>query len=343
MTACMAPPWPSQRRAGAGGGMSERHSALARMRDRRLHREAEDCRNQAKPPLSARTPRYQADEERESPRRERPQRSSDFRESPEAGAKPWSPAWTPDSPHRHVDDPPQAAATAGDRFCSNSEQRRQVETPRGEQRHSRHDADIPHRQDFGSTFSVSSSSSSNRVRGPAEARAARAESRPKTSGGLVDDAGDDELPRNVKGADFRTLQEMIAGGIAEAESKASNMEGPLQAVDDNDEDLRRHREAFQRRKEEALQAKQKEREQARARRQKQWEEQQKRMQAELDREMQQEQEQREELKAVEKQCRKEMAAASRVQATFRGRRSRKGKTYTSPFVRPVLHSKPWRD
>ncbi|CAK0809915.1 unnamed protein product [Prorocentrum cordatum] len=65
--ACLAPPWPSQRRAAAAGGTSERHTALARMRQRRCGRDPEP----EEAPRSSRAPpraRDVAPEMEEAPR-----------------------------------------------------------------------------------------------------------------------------------------------------------------------------------------------------------------------------------------------------------------------------------
>jgi len=124
---------------------------------------------------------------------------------------------------------------------------------------------------------------SNRVRGPAEVRAARAE-RPSSSN--AEKPKDIEaLPKEAKGADFRTLHEMIARGIIESETDASKMEAILREEDE--EELRRHRELLRRQRAEAEEARQREREQARLKRQKEWDEQQRRIQLARQREREQ--------------------------------------------------------
>jgi len=152
---------------------------------------------------------------------------------------------------------------------------------------------------------------------------------------------EDELPKGVKGADFRTLQQMIAQGIVEAETGASNMEATLKAVDNDDEGLQRHRDALVRHKEQVLEAKQKEREQAKRRREQEWKERQLRCEAELEQQEQEERHFKEQSKAAETQCKLELAAAAKIQAGFRGWRSRAGRqVLKSPIA--VLHAQPWR-
>eukprot|EP00931_Biecheleriopsis_adriatica_P069908 TRINITY_DN43713_c0_g1_i1.p1 TRINITY_DN43713_c0_g1~~TRINITY_DN43713_c0_g1_i1.p1 ORF type:complete len:342 (+),score=93.01 TRINITY_DN43713_c0_g1_i1:107-1132(+) len=332
MAACMAPPWPSQRNKGFGN--SERHSALARMRERRAGRDADqDCRSLPKAPLSARTPRSAGLEQLPAVAAANLRRDgSNTPDADERGAvnKPWSPAWMPDSPRprfqeeaRSRRDADKLGATTRDGFAL-----RGADTPRCER---------PARRDVGEEEEFVGSS---RVRGPAEARASR---RPQTSAGAgADQLGDEELPRGAKGADFRTLQEMIAKGIVESETGASKMEAHLKADElDNDEDLKRHREMMRRRREEAEQARLKEREQAKHKRQREWEERDRKFKEELERDEKEALQARETQKAREERCRQELAAASLIQATFRGRRSRAGMPLDSPVVRAVQHSKPW--
>eukprot|EP00440_Ansanella_granifera_P068998 gb/GFBE01074847.1/.p1 GENE.gb/GFBE01074847.1/~~gb/GFBE01074847.1/.p1 ORF type:complete len:345 (+),score=63.88 gb/GFBE01074847.1/:1-1035(+) len=334
MAACMAPPWPSQRRGGALSN-SERHSALARMRERRAVRDAEqDCgKLPPKAPLSARTPRGGVVEQLPavplSARRERDD-SSDTRDfdGNSSLTKPWSPAWTPESPRpRFADSAVDRKAATGERFVS-SRGGSGTETPRGERPPRR---EVVAEEEF-------SGGGASRVRGPSEARAAR---RPQTSAGADAAGADDELPKGVKAADFKTLQEMIAKGIVESENGASKMEATLQAVTDDDDELRRHREAMRRRREEAEQARIRERELAKQKRQREWDEREKRLQAELESDEQKMLRAQQEQAAADAACQREFAAASRIQALVRGRRSRAGKTLESPSVRAVLHAVPW--
>jgi len=135
---------------------------------------------------------------------------------------------------------------------------------------------------------------------------------------------------------------MIARGISESESGASKMEATLKAVDDSDEELLRQKEASRRRREEAEQARQKEREKAKLQRQKEWEERNRQFQEEMERNEQEELQAREMKQAMDSQCQRELAAASRIQARFRGRRSRDGHPINSPVVKPLLHGQPWQ-
>lgn len=185
---------------------------------------------------------------------------------------------------------------------------------------------------------------SNRVRGPAEVRAARAE-RPSSSN--AEKPKDIEaLPKEAKGADFRTLHEMIARGIIESETDASKMEAILREEDE--EELRRHRELLRRQRAEAEEARQREREQARLKRQKEWDEQQRRIQLEMEREDEDGlmkagpgPEQSPQHTSHKLRLQAELKAASRIQAIVRGRRSRRGHPTVSPVVHAVLHAKPF--
>lgn len=177
----------------------------------------------------------------------------------------------------------------------------------------------------------------SRVRGPAEVRAAR--ERPSSS---ADRRKEEEaLSGEAKGADFRTLHEMIAKGIIESETGASKMEATLKA-DDDEEELRRHRELVRRQRAEAEEARQKEREQARMKRQKDWDEQQRRIRLEVERETQTERLESQPDSAKLRRCKEELAAVSRIQAVFRGHRSRRGQVTASPAVCPTLHAEPFQ-
>lgn len=322
----MAPPWPSQRSRG-GLNSSERHSALARMKERRAGREVEDVQQKLpKPPLSARPPR--------SDRLDLPPATPgrpDTATSSGGSAKPWSPAWTPDSPRPRVD---EADSRGSDRQggAAGYETARERPTPR------RPLVDEAAQQSQGREAfrgaQMNETWSAGRVRGPSEARSARQR-------GPAGPNDEDELPAQAKGADFRTLQEMIAKGIVESETLASKMEATPKAVDDSDEELRRHREAVRKRREEAEQAKVREREQARLKRQREWEDRSRKLKAELDEEEQDELRARESRKEDETQCQREHRAASRIQARVRGRRSRVGHPREVPRVRAPCHLEPY--
>jgi len=180
-------------------------------------------------------------------------------------------------------------------------------------------------------------SGGSRVRGPAEVKAAR-----RGEGGGSASEAEDPLPAGAKGADFKTLQEMIARGIQDAESGASKLEGTIPPVSEDDAEFRRHRELVKRRQEEELAARQKEREMQRERRRKEEELRQRRQAEQLEREEQEEKQAAEEKRACEVQCRRELAAAVRIQAHSRGRRSRAGVPITSPAVKAQLHAQPWK-
>jgi len=153
-------------------------------------------------------------------------------------------------------------------------------------------------------------------------------------------ANEDPLPPGVKGADFRTLQDMIAKGIQDAETGATKLEATI-TQNDNDDDLARHREALRRRREEDMAARQREKEAAREKRRKEDEARRRRLQEEMDREEEEERRQKETKQNVEATCRRQMVAASRIQARFRGGRSRMGHAIASPVVVAKLHTEPW--
>merc|ERR1740121_3229746 len=172
-----------------------------------------------------------------------------------------------------------------------------------------------------------------RVRGPAEARAARG------GGGGDLDGAEEPLPASVKGADFKTLQDMIARGIQDAEVGARGLEADITLTNDV-ADLQRHREALRRRREEEAQAKQRDKEAAREKRRREDEARRRRLEEELEREEQQERQAKDAMAAKEAECRREFKAAMRIQANVRGRRSRAGK-HTAPLAkRAELHVEP---
>lgn len=184
----------------------------------------------------------------------------------------------------------------------------------------------------------------SRVRGPAEALSARGEARGSRGylGGADGGAtgADEPLPPGAKGADFKTLQEMIARGIREGETGNAHLEKDV-ALDANDAELRRHREEVKRRREADAAAREKEKEAARERRRREDEQRRRRQTEELEQEELQVQRQREEHKAVEARCRRELQAAISIQALVRGRKSRAGVPIASPVVRAYLHTQPW--
>eukprot|EP00929_Paragymnodinium_shiwhaense_P040064 TRINITY_DN20946_c0_g1_i1.p1 TRINITY_DN20946_c0_g1~~TRINITY_DN20946_c0_g1_i1.p1 ORF type:complete len:390 (+),score=99.18 TRINITY_DN20946_c0_g1_i1:101-1270(+) len=160
---------------------------------------------------------------------------------------------------------------------------------------------------------------SGRVRGPAEARAARKQPAGDSAGA----GGNDPIPPGAAGADFKTLQQMIAKGIQEAEVVANTMENGLGSVDDGAE-MRRHKEEMRRRREEEAGARQRERDAAREKRRREAEERQRRMAEELEKEEKHEQRARQEEQRMEAQKKAETVAAARIQARIRGRQSRQG-------------------
>jgi hypothetical protein len=133
---------------------------------------------------------------------------------------------------------------------------------------------------------------------------------------------------------------MIVKGIFEAEQGFKGVEADL-ALNDNDEDLLRHREMLRRRREEDTASRQREKEAAREMRRREDEARRKRQEEELEREEAEESRAREAKQATETLCRRQLQAAARIQAHLRGRRSRKGKHITSPMVVAKLHVEPW--
>lgn len=174
----------------------------------------------------------------------------------------------------------------------------------------------------------------SRVRGPAEARAARS--------GVSNDLNnsEDPLPPGAKGADFRTLQDMIAKGIQDAESGASSLEADI-SMNAEDAELLRHREQLRRRREEEAAARQHEKEAAREKRRREDEARLKRMAEEMEREERETCAQKEAAAAREVACRRQLEAAVTIQARIRGWRSRAGKPTDLPVTVATLHAEPW--
>ncbi|CAE7763834.1 unnamed protein product, partial [Symbiodinium pilosum] len=297
------------------GGNSERHSAVARMRERRAARDAEET-SQLPNPLSARTPRRDNSE--------LPAMSS--LASAKHGGFRGDAETRPPSMGEDRARADRGACTRGN-FA---------QTVRADRRF----MDMPVDDAFRSSTCLMHSGGP-RVRGPAEARAARDRPSTSTSSPRNLNPDHDELPQGAQSADFRTLQSMIAKGIVESESGASKMEVTLRATDDDEQELRRHREALRRQRAEQEEAKHREREQARAKRQREWDERQRKIKAEVDREEREMLLSREADNVNLKSCQRELKAASRIQAVVRGRRSRAGQHVESPAVRPVLHAEPF--
>eukprot|EP00927_Polykrikos_kofoidii_P012290 TRINITY_DN15294_c0_g1_i1.p1 TRINITY_DN15294_c0_g1~~TRINITY_DN15294_c0_g1_i1.p1 ORF type:complete len:355 (-),score=78.48 TRINITY_DN15294_c0_g1_i1:227-1291(-) len=339
MAACAAPPWPSQQRR---AGSSERHSAIARMRERRAGRHSDLEDPPPKPPAVPRPP------PQPRPRSGAPVATSSPRGAPGGGglgtglgcdasasqSQPWAPAWDPMSPAQRR----PAAACAGNANVDDADEPapapRCPAMPRdGPRRPSSRGGSCGTRSmgSSGGSFTAATTTPrgqgdnlqgddmrTSRVRGPAEARAQRGEAA-------------DDVPSGAIGADFKTLQQMIARGIQEAESGASKFE-----VDDcleDEQELRRHLEEQRKRREEEAAARQREREMQRQKRRQQDEEQMRRRAEELDQQDKEELLQREAAQRQEEQRRREVKAAVRIQARIRGRRSRAGKGVSVLWVR----------
>lgn len=156
----------------------------------------------------------------------------------------------------------------------------------------------------------------------------------------AEEAADEVLPPGAKSADFKTLQTMISRGIQDSETGAVTLEKHIPIQNDDEEERRFKERQRQKREQEAAQ-REKEREMARQKRRREQEELQRRQAAELQREEQEELSFREARKQTDVQCRRELAAAVRIQARVRGCRSRAGKPSLAPRLRPVLHLEPW--
>lgn len=162
----------------------------------------------------------------------------------------------------------------------------------------------------------------------------------KGAGAVADDG---DIPPGAKGANFRTLQEMIARGIHDSEASAQGMRTDIDGVG-GDADYQRQREKLLRRREEEAVTRQRERDAAKQKRRQEEEARRRKMMDEMEREERETQRARQEKEASarhEAACRRELKAATRIQAHVRGRRSRAGKPTTSPTTCAVLHSEPF--
>lgn len=297
-----------------GRNTSERHSALARMRER--HAKADRFAGGDEPPAAVRPqPRAPTQTRASDPRPVR-SFSGSGRIDTESPVEPWAPAWSPDSAHRNDDDfamesPPPAP--------------RQPVPPEAAPRKSRPVASerLADEQPIGK---------GSRVRGPNEVKSARDKAEE-----------DDALPPGAQSADFKTLQAMIARGIQDAEIGASTVEKNVPIMNGDDEEERRYRERQRQRREQEAEQREKEREKARQKRRREEEERQRRQVEELEREELQALRQREEKAQWDAQCCREFAAATRIQARVRGRRARAGKPSSAPHIRAKVHAQPSRD
>lgn len=332
MAACLAAPWPSQQRSNRS--TSERHSALARMRER--HARAD--RGLTPDPEPAPRSRPQ------QPRPPAQPRSNDARPSQRLGAlsgsggvdlsakgrEPWAQAWSPE-PHESMDldscetpppkpqrpVPPDEALRKPWATAPEEKLQKARPTPRSEKTACGPCDDGMNR--------------GNRVRAAAEVKTARDV-----------EADDEDLPPGVQKADFKTLQAMIARGIQDAETGAVKLESDIPTLHGEDDEERRFRERQRQRREQEAAQREREREVARQRRRREQEERERRQAEELEREEREELSLRENRAQAEEQCRRELAAAVQIQAHVRGRRSRAGKPHaTGCVLKPVLHWEPW--
>lgn len=297
MAACMAPAWPSQQRSARG--TSERHSALARMRERHSRAERFTPEVDAPPSRSLQQPRPPAQA-----------RSTESRPGPRLGslstsgnadvassrAEPWDDESPPPKPQRPI--APEEAVCKG----------------------------RPARPE-----KTSDEGRSTRVRGPAEVKTARGNA-----------ADDDDLPPGAQSADFKTLHAMIARGIHESETGSIKLETDIPLELGVDEEEHRFRERQRQRREQEAAQREVEREQARQRRRKEQDQRERRQAEELEREEREELSLRESRAHAEAQCRKELAAALRIQSRMRGRWTRMGKPPVARHhLKAVLHWEPF--
>lgn len=175
-----------------------------------------------------------------------------------------------------------------------------------------------------------SGSRGTRVRGPAEVKTARNA-----------EADDEDLPPGVQSADFKTLQSMIARGIQDAETGAVKLEKDIPPLGGEDEEERRWKERQRQRRDQEERDRENDREKAKQKRRKEQEERERRMAEELEREEREEISLKEARSHAEVQCRRELAAAVRIQARMRGRISRAGIACEIPRnTKAVLHWEP---
>lgn len=287
-------------------GSSERHSALDRMRERRAMRSGPDEEEWPAPP----------------PRRP-PLMKGGMPPDPDRG--PVSPPARPDtggrapripqSPRRERHERiPQSPRHSDPTRDKGEEERRRSSDKRRAQRHAEEEAaydDPPPR----------------RERGP------RGDSEPARKGRSARGAADDNeepLPASVKKADFKTLQEFISREIQESESVAGTFE---KEVRDDDRELQKHREAIRRRREDEDAKREQERERARQQRRRAQEQARRDCEAEMRRQDQAEEQERLAHEEEKEQIKREFVAVTRLQALWRGRRSRQGATIESPALR----------
>jgi len=242
---------------------------------------------------------------------------------------PWAPAWSHESA-LHLDDDlespppkPQRPTPPGESSQKARPQRSEKLSDDGNCRTSR-----PQR----SEKLTDDGSRTSRVRGPAEVKTAR------------DTEADDEgLPEGAQGADFKTLQAMIARGIQDAESGASKIEKdivPTRLGGEDEEELR-YRERQRLKRDQEASQREKERDHARQKRRREQEDRDRRQAEEMDREEREELSHREARTHAEAQCRREFKSAVRIQARVRGRRQRAGQPSLVPHnLKGVVHWEP---
>lgn len=177
-----------------------------------------------------------------------------------------------------------------------------------------------------------------RVRGPATARAVRSSRGCNLDFPMDGELVEDSLPSCLVNADFRTLQQAISREIEKAEGGAAHFDA---TVLDDDIELRRHKDETRQRREQEDAAKRSERAKVRQARRLAEEARQRQEEHDLRRKHEEHQWRKTRREQQKQQCRCEAAAAARIQAWVRGRRSRIGIHTHSPVVHASVHSKPW--
>lgn len=152
---------------------------------------------------------------------------------------------------------------------------------------------------------------------------------------------DEPLPPGVENASFGKLHEMIAHGIADAETSASKLEAEIR--EDADE-VRRRAAEIRNRREQELEQKRQERQKQRLEQRRAEEIKQKRLLEQMQQQEEEEKRLKEQQKRDEQQCKVEFRAITKIQARFRGHRSRKkGKHTQPPFISGTVHNVPYKN
>jgi hypothetical protein len=160
---------------------------------------------------------------------------------------------------------------------------------------------------------------------------------------------DETLPKGAMGADFKTLQAMIAKGIQENEEDGALFEASVGGADwGRREELEEAewRQGYMKKRHSEEAARERDRERAREQRRRQDEERRRRQMEQIEQKLMEEKRREGRLddqqQHVKQLCECEFEAAKHIQARFRGRRSRLGHPIYSPDkkTRWELHEQP---